>query len=83
MALLASSIAIPVFAEQSSPATPTPMPTSDKPLKEFFFGSNNNRRSRIHRLHDRTGWQLSVCRRLVDSKTDQEIEELIIPSNNG
>lgn len=36
-----------------------------------------SRRNRIHDLHDRTGWQLSVCRRLVDSKSAEEIEALV------
>lgn len=45
--------------------------------RELRIGAPMTRRDRIHALHERTGWQLSVCRRHVDTLTDDEIDALV------
>ena len=47
----------------------------EKPL--FHVTPGQDRRARIQTIHDRTGWVFAECRRLVDTKSDREIEAIV------
>ena len=43
----------------------------------FTLTRGQDRRARVQAIHDRTGWIFAECRRLVDTKSDAEIEAIV------
>ena len=43
----------------------------------FTLTRGQDRRARTQEIHDRTGWAFAECRRLVDTKSDAEIEAIV------